>query len=288
MIHAVAWIATGGDHGLCVFPMPRLAAFAARLQRLALLLPLVACSPTQDRTHSIWPPKDWYLEVRISQLCASGVTPLRSFQAWVDGYALFREAEMAQGDTPAPWPALWSRAAAYQMGHESTRQLARLVATSGFESLPAELGSLDAGEGPVLAFSLRAFGKVQRVTAHSATDPKIARLLHVVNAFLPKGESVALPDMIGDREDPHLSRVPTPMTSRANALELHEGLLGRDPGGDGFLLDAFALAVALGDRPRSQAFLDRIEAAELVQSRPFELSGELPRLAPTLRALLPK
>lgn len=252
------------------------------------MLAAPGCATTQDRSGSIWPPKDWYLEVGLGRLDAKGFVPQLMFQAWSDGYALWREAEPANGDTPAPWPALWSRVSAYRMTHESTRQLARLVAGAGLETMPKEIGSLADADTPVFSFGLHGFGATYRVTSHGAEDPKVARLLHIVNAFLPKGESLASADMTGDPEDPHLSRVPLPKSSRAGALELYEGLLDRQPGRDGFAIDAFALAVALGDRPRAERLLKRIETAELAESRPFALAGEPSALVPTLRALLPK
>lgn len=260
--------------------------------RLPFLLPFVlwcaACSGTQDRGPSIWPPADWYLEVRVGELCVSGITPFRSFQAWSDGYVLYREAEGANGDTPAPWPAVWSRVSAYQMRPESTRQLARLVATTGIEAVPAESGSVEATEGVVLSCYLRAFGKSQRFTARGAADPKVARLLHVVNAYLPKGETLRLPDMTGDPEDAHLARVPAPLLSRHGALDVHESLFLREPGGEGFLLDAFALAVGVGDRARAERLLHRIEIAESRIEGPLEIEGDTKILSRTLRPLLPK
>ena len=148
---------------------------------------LAACSVGQDRTRSIWPPPDWFLEVRLGQLCAAGFTPNRSFQVWSDGYALYRIAETGEGDMPAPWPAVWSRVSAYRLERESARQIARLVHGVRLEGVPAELGSSDEGEGPVVSVYVRGFGKDQRITVRGAGDPKVSRLLHVVNSFLPKG-----------------------------------------------------------------------------------------------------
>ena len=224
------------------------------------------CAGHHERT--VWPPCDWYLEVRSGTFTEHGYEPGRCFQAWADGYALYREAEGRRGDAPAPWPAVWSRASAWRMRPESTRLLARLVHGAGLEAAPAESGTTSSTPGPVVAVYTRAFGNEVRVVVRDRATVPMSRLLYVVNSYLPEGESVTLPDMTGDREERHLTRVPAPLSSRADTLELYDGLIDRQPGGDGFAIDVFALALALGDRERAERALARIDALE--RGRPLD------------------
>jgi|SoiMethySBSTD1v2_1073268.scaffolds.fasta_scaffold304622_3 hypothetical protein len=253
------------------------------------MLPMLLAACSTEREKTVWPPSDWYLEVRSGAFTEGGYEAQACFQAWSDGFALYREAEGRQGDAQAPWPAAWSTVAAWQMGTESTRQLSRLVQGAKLDTVPPESGTTSSTPGPVVSALVRGFGGERRLVARDRAIGGVARLLHVVNAYLPDGRLIALPEMTGDPEDRHLTKVPQPKRSRKEALDFHETLLGRIPGGDGFLVDAFALAVVLGDRARAEKALARIEQHE--NRGPLPIAEPVERreaVSTMLRGLLPK
>ena len=236
------------------------ATFSRTALRTATLFACCACASSSPGT--VWPPRDWYLEVKSGAMTERGYEARQCFQAWGDGLGLYREAEGESGDVPPPWPAVWSRASAWYMGPESTRLLARLVHGAGLQDAPGESGTTAATPGPVTAVYLRAWGEEHHLVVRDRASVQLSRVLHVVNSFLPEGESITMPEMTGDIVERHLTRVPLPKTSRQEALELHESLFGREPGTDGFLIDTFALALALGDRVRAEQMLSRISTIE--------------------------
>lgn len=221
---------------------------------------LVACLTNRTNVTSEFPPKGFYLEVRTTVTTADGLQETQRFQVWEEGMSVYREADGSL-DVPGPDPLrlpLFRRVSAYRMAPQSTRALARMVYRSGFFEMPA-IGGDPEPRGPVISVFCRQWIE-KEVQAHGQLYGQIARVLHVINSFLPEGKRFELPLMTGEREMAHLAAVPVLGDSSEQSLLFHKDLVEMFPDDVGLLLDAFALAYVLEDREYALQALARIEA----------------------------
>ncbi len=234
------------------------------------VLGLAACTAKPTPTESAYPPRDFFLEVRAGERTDDGTVVAQCVQVWRDGLVLYREARPGEAGVPAAWPPVFENVCAYRLTTESVRLLSRLLVRSSYWDLPASIGEAQADRGPVVAVRLRGFDRDHAVEARGRGFGAFVRTLHVVNAFLPRDRAFHLPEMTGEPEPNHVTAVPEPLRSAAEAIPVHEALADREPGGDGLLVDACVLAIACGDRPRAESLLVQIEAREKAAAGPAE------------------
>lgn len=234
---------------------------------VALISPcalLVGCLAERAVLSSEFPPAGFYLEVRTTVTTADGLQETQRFQVWEDGFAVYREAD-ASLDVPAPDPLrlpLFRRVSAYQLENESTRTLSRLLYNSGLSELAPVLGT-PSPRGTVITVLWRHLGD-KEVQAHEVQG-RLARVLHVVNSFLPEETKNTHPflllPMTGEPEPSHLANVPEVLDSMPASLDFHvEELVTRFPEDVNVLLDTFALAFAEDQLDLAVRILERIEA----------------------------
>ena len=95
---------------------------------LSALLLLAGCLAPARSLTTIWPPDDFFFEVRHSVITDDGLQERQQVQFHRDGLVFFREASTfidAAADEP-PLP-VFGRACRYQMRPDSVRQLSRLL-----------------------------------------------------------------------------------------------------------------------------------------------------------------
>ncbi|MCC6672735.1 MAG: hypothetical protein IT458_16845 [Planctomycetes bacterium] len=228
---------------------------------VALLLAPAGCLTSDQVQTSIWPPKDFHLDVRSSSVSPLGVvTDLQRFTVFADGFAAYREAEAPPPGQDQSWPPLFGTVAAWRMRPESTRILARMLAGTGLADQPEEQGELQEGETRSLAVQVTWFEDSRLVVVRGRAYGPVYRLIHVLNAFLPEGKEFWLPEIQGDPEPRRLARVPAPARSLADARELQAELLRRRPDDPELWLEEFALAQAQGDRAGAVKAYDELAA----------------------------
>lgn len=213
---------------------------------------------------SEFPPEDFYLEVRTTVTTADGLQETQRFQVWESGFAVYREADLSL-ITPEPGSLrlpLFQRVSAYQMDEESTRTLSRLLYNSGLADLPAVVGN-PTPRGDVITVLWRHLSEKQ-VQAHEIQG-RMARVLHVINSFLPEGTKNSnpfqlQPPMSGEPEPSHLANVPEVLDSMPASLDFHlEELATRFPEDVEVLKDTFALAYAENRLDVAVSILERLE-----------------------------
>ena len=257
-------------------------------RRAALLsLPcalLVCCLTERAVVNSEFPPPEFYLEVRTTETTADGLQHTQRFQVWKDGFTVYREADRSL-DVPGPdglrLP-VFHRICAYGMGVESTRALSRLLYNSGLSELQSLTGDLPEPRGKVISLSWRHLDE-RTVQAHGQVYGQTARVLHVINSFLPETVRFELPLMTGEPEPSHLASVPELANSLADSLAFHETLVKRFPDDLELMLNAFALAHVQDRRDLALELLERIEA--FAQGDRIYPEGTGPDLPERLRRL---
>jgi len=169
---------------------------------------------------------------------------------------------------------VFTKVCAYRLLRSHTRLLARQLFRRGVLDLSRMESRNDRpvlGERSLRLF-YRAFGNERLVVASGQVRGPLVRVLNVVNAYLPPGEShlFVLPGLAGDREPARLNFDTTgdgeadvlPVTDAAGALECYELVLMEWPDDPDLLLSAFALACWQGERAKARKLLDRwVEAA---------------------------
>lgn len=221
---------------------------------------LVACLTDRTIVTSEFPPKGFYLEVRTTVTTADGLQETQRFQVWEQGMSVYREANkslVVPGPDSLVLP-LFRKVSAYRMAPESTRTLSRMVYRSGFFEMQA-LAVVPEPRGTVISVFCREWTE-REVQVHGQLYGQIARVLHVINSFLPEGHRFEPPLMTGEQEPPHLAAVPELGDSWEQSLLFHKDLVEMFPDDVGLLVDAFALAFDLGDREFALQALARIEA----------------------------
>lgn len=230
---------------------------------LAALLLLAGCLSPERQLTTVWPPDDFFFEVRHSVITDDGLQERQQVQFHRDGLVFFREASTfidAAGDEP-PLP-VFGRACRYQVRKDSLRQLSRLLSRAGLFELSAALNSEPGSAPDLLTVRWRAFGDVRGVLLQGKVYGQAMRVLRITNAFLPRGHEFILTEMTGETEEPHLLAVPEPSTDPAAALAHHEAMLARAPLDQGLLAETFVLAHVVGRNERAGELLQRLEELE--------------------------
>ncbi len=225
---------------------------------------LTACVSQSRGWTTKWPPKDFYLAVSYRAHVDGELRETRRFEVWQDGLCALREADRGIGGKAVStrWFPVFDRAAAWRMHDDSIRQLSRLIDQAYFFSLPSVKTDGQTGLGDQVSIRCRSRGEYRTVWLHKEAYSSIARVVHIVNAFLPDGHQFRLPAMVGEREDPHLSRIPQPFLSSEGAIVFHEDQIDRLPDEHKLelLVDLFSLLVDTGKKKRAKRVLAKIEA----------------------------
>ena len=243
--------------------------------RGACLLGAVAsCLSPDPPAESQWPPADFYLEVRRTEYDRE----THRVRFFADGLVVYGEAVDWLGGprVGAEWLPVFGRISAYRMRPKSVRQLSRLLDRAGLHDLPADQVDDRDPRSPMAAIHWRGFQRDGIVWAQGDLEVGAARVLHIVNSYLPEAHELEMPGLTGDPEPRHL--VPSPMApaeSVDGALDFYlSDLLIRAPENFDFLVDAFALAV-VGRRSIAEDLLRRLEATGVPAARGvWTLPGE--------------
>jgi hypothetical protein len=248
-----------------------------------------ACVGNRTQVPSEWPPPDFRLVVEELGEGGTGSFVTRRFAVSADGVCVYEK-------SPAPLVDPVSRTAvpvfrslcAYRLRTEATRLLARKLHRRGVLDLDERQGDQRATEGRSLRMSYTAFGEERVVVASGQVHGSFVRVLHVINAYLPPGESFELSGMVGDPEPANLTGVPSPVDGVVGAMAFHERLLEQHPENRDLLLDTFALACAAGERAKAERLLARWVESSSVTATAAAPFSDPPRLLPEmLQRMLP-
>jgi len=252
----------------------------------AALLALAGCEAGPPPA-STWPPADYYVEVRHQK---AGLDQRVRF--WGDGLALYAEATDWRGGSDvgtARFP-VFGRAAAYQLRPKSIRHLSRLLERAGLNDLSGEQGSAGQDDAPMVTIHWRSFGQAGSLWLTGRVDGAAVRVLQVINSYLPESCALQCDGLaIGDPEPRHLVEVPEPVESVPAVLDFYRSrLLALEPANPDLAIEAFALAVAAGDRAYAAQLIERVEAeAGDDQGEAWVVAGgDRPSLVTQLRAVL--
>lgn len=183
---------------------------------------------------------------------------------------------------------VFDRLAVYQLVPACTRSFARRLDKLGLTTLDAVQGERGVVSDTGLVLRWRAFGTQKTIVARGRVHGPMAEILKTVTEHLPSGERFGLP---GFADQPVLSvlrGVPEPLRDKAQSLRAHESLLAARADDRSWLLDAFALACALGAREAAEELLQRwsaLASAPAAGAFPDASPGGL--TAEVLRRLLP-
>lgn len=263
-------------------------------QAVACSLLLAACSTEQTIDNSAWPPPDFLLDVESSR----GTAPaqeVRRFQAWPDGFTLYRHSQeaLATADGQLVLP-IYSTCCAYLMRPVAIRLLARKTAQraanvnpepgADASTLPQERPTEYGQDRPSqrLRFLCRAMGTTHAGIAEGPSFSGIASVLSIVNQYVPPGEEFRLPGTTLAPGGNMLVDVPRPRRSLTDSLHFHLQLLARFPADADLVRDTFALACKASDRATAEAMLERYrrlkaatpEQRPLVPGEPLTLPAE--------------
>jgi hypothetical protein len=264
---------------------------------LALCL-LPACLSRQTVGTSAWPPPDFLLDVEASRAAAPALE-VRRFQAWPDGFALYRRSEEALVTAGGQVLPVYATCAAYVMRPEAIRSLSRKATQTAAKISPQPGPAADAppveraaeyGDGTPQRLRLlcRAMGETHSGSADGASFGAIAAVLAVVNQFVPSGEEFRLPGTTPAQGNMLLD-VPRPRRDLPGSLQFHLGLLSRFPADLDLVRDTFALACKVKDRAAAEAMLARYRRLTATLAEERRPPGEPQPASPeALAQLLPR
>ncbi len=200
-----------------------------------------------DRTKpSIWPPEDFLVRVSGTKLDARGQPVVQRFQVDRAGIAFYREADATVAEAPLVMP-VFDRVVTYELRPESVRQFSRLLQSAKLlENDSAQM--FNTGEGVEhVVVNWRAFGRAGQVSSRENSSGVLDRVVHIVNSYLPKGCAFAFPELSGEVEPPHVTRVPDPLEWAPGSIICHRKFTQLYPDDRNLWLDLFALAIVEGD-----------------------------------------
>ncbi len=230
----------------------------------ALLLALgtapMSCLYTPPPPKTNWPPDDYYLEVSYQR----DLKERRQVRIWANGFVVYREASTWLGgpEMNTTWIPVFDTVSSYELRWQSIRALSRELERSGLRSIPpvGDPGDITAEQ---VVVHWRAFGDSGTIWARGQVRGAVARVLHVINSYMPEGRRFDLRAMVGESEPRHVVEVPAPVRSVVGSLEFHdENLLSQLPDAYRLLVDTFALALTAGKINDAEWFLARIEAID--------------------------
>jgi hypothetical protein len=119
----------------------------------------------------------------------------------------------------------------------------------GVETNPRE-------DDPQVVVSWTAFGGSGYVSSFTASGGVLESVVHIVNSFLPRDRAFTFPELSGEVEEHHLTRVPEPLTWVEGALMCHQKLVEMFEDDRELRLDMFALAYLAKDIVTARAVFD--------------------------------
>ena len=217
------------------------------------------CVSHWQDTPTMWPPEDYMLRVQSARLTGGEHQVEQRFVVWPDGTALYREASRSLRSEFVDLP-VYERLSVYRLHSQSLRTLARQLHLAHILELDQVqgTGSRD-GDGRVVSLEQWAWGRKKYVQAVGRIRVPMARLLRVVNGFLPEGREFAWERMGGSRLDRFVETTPPVEAGAAGALSCHLHLLEARPEDRDLLLGAFALACLLEQDQVKRDLFARIE-----------------------------
>jgi hypothetical protein len=209
-----------------------------------------------------WPPVDFTCEVEEVALRDGVLQVVRRVRFDGDGTVTYGLASTSCVDvaTGVALP-VFDRLAIYRLVPVSIRAFARSLNRLGVTTIDGVQGERGVASSSGLVLRWRAFGASRSIVARGRVHGPMAEILSVVMAHLPSGERFGLPGAAERVVVPVLRGVPAPLAQVDAALAAHEDLLLRRGDDRALLLDAFALACAVGARSRAEALLQRWTAA---------------------------
>lgn len=264
--------------------------------RVRALLPLLSLTLAscfgEELAPTIWPPPDFSCEVEELAMREGVAQVVRRFRVEADGVCVYGTAATSRID-PVSGAALpvFDRLVVYRLVPECVRAFVRRIDRHGMLTLDNVQGERGVVGDAGLVLRWRAFGNLKTVVARGRVFGAMAEILAIVMAHLPDGERFGLPGF-GERQIVSVLRgVPAPLTDARLALAAHEALLAERPDDRAWLLDAFALACAIGERAAAEGLLQRWSAstgAEPLRAQSPAGGGDAGELtADVLRRLLP-
>ena len=213
---------------------------------------------SDDLAPSIWPPADFSCVVEEMQLRDGAVHVERRFHVDAMGVVVYgtssRSVRDPESNTVLP---VFDRLVVYQLVPACVRAFARRLERLGVETLDTSQGERGASDESGLVLHWRAFGNERTILARGRVHGPMAEILEVVTAHMPPGERLSLPGFAERTTVPVLRGVPEPRADLAGALQAYDDLVAVRADHEPWLLDAFALACAAGDREQSERLLQR-------------------------------
>lgn len=232
-----------------------------------LLFLLTSCLASKDLS-SIWPPDDFYLEVRGVWTDARGSHQRQQLQVWADGLVVYRQANSDLPDCPIAIP-LFTEVSAYRLDPASIRILSRklqLRRLYDLDEIRVDNPVID-GEHAVIIWQVRGQqGRISSMSPTSNLDP----VLNLINSYLPEGRAIGYSDLAGSPEDREVMQVPSPVDSLSGSLSFHREFADAHLESEELQLHTFALAVANEDWQEAHKRLRIIETYD-----PSALLGEV-------------
>jgi hypothetical protein len=232
------------------------------------LLALTSASCFGDElAPTIWPPPDFGCEVEEVALREGVPQVVRRFRVENDGICVYGTAATSRVDaTSGAALPVFDRLVVYRLVPECVRAFARRIDRLGVLTLDNVQGERGVASDTGLVLRWRAFGNQKTIVARGRVFGAMAEILAIVTSHLPDDERFALPGFAERQVVSVLRGVPAPLTDARLALAAHEELLAERPDDRAWLLDAFALACAVGERAAAEDLLRRWSALEAAQA----------------------
>lgn len=253
------------------------------------LLFLAACRST-ELPESIWPPKDFRLRLEELRPDGDAQVTVRRFTVRADGLAIYATSssviEDAESKTRLP---VMDRLCIYQLVPECVRGLSRRLDL--YCSRLPPLGEKGEKEDPStmqvesVVVHMLAFDNGRDLVTGNAVLGATADILATIAAHFPDGEKVGVSGVAERGVANVLRGVPEPRLDAAGALAALQAQLARTPEDAAMLLEAFALAVHLGQRETAIELMERWKAVTVVRA----FQDAEPKLTPAiLERMLPR
>lgn len=208
---------------------------------------------------SIWPPDDFRIQVAGTRFTADGRRIEQRFLLERDGLAVYREADRSVPGTSLELQ-VFDTVSAYRVKPESVRTLARLLERAGLFALDVGQSVNRSASEDQAAIVWRSFGREGKISSFYDNGGVLDRVVHIVNAFVPKDRTFSYPELSGEDEPRHVSRVPEPLRYLDGALLCHRQFADLFRDDADMQLDLFALAYTARNAEVARLALDRIVA----------------------------
>lgn len=241
-----------------------------------LCLALGSCA-TDPLSESLWPPEDFWLEMRAVRLDTGGVHELQKVQIDRNGVVVYRESRGDLENAAFPIP-LYTKISVYELDRRSLRQLTRYLDRAGlFERDSGPEQVLEVEDQDQLWLEWRARDAFAAISTSSADQTVLQETVHIVNAYLPEPSRVFYPgELLGDPEPRHVDRAPDPLDDLPGAIDAHRALIKARGGEDvDLLLELFALAKEAGDDKTATDCLRTLEAIAADRTGPDGRADDL-------------